>query len=87
MAHADTGDGGNSTYSVAAALAAPRLHVHLPDEHAATHAQLASMAAGSMHGVGEGGLEGDAGKGASVGKRKQMVLPRADLLLVSGCCV
>lgn len=56
---ADTGDGGHSTYSVAAALAAPHLRVALPPDPSGPQQQGGATA------------------------RPPLVLPRADLVLVS----
>ncbi|KAG2491434.1 hypothetical protein HYH03_010220 [Edaphochlamys debaryana] len=65
---ADTGDGGNSTYSVASALAAPGLAVDLEA------GALPSEAAEALALV----------DGAKAGKPGRLVLPRATLLILGG---
>ncbi len=94
---ADTGDGGNPTYAVARALAAPSLTVPVAPGVSV------DAAAGSGGGAATGDGKGVAGKGEEHGKQQQqqqqqqqrrvsqtgqhqapVQLPRADVLLLGG---
>eukprot|EP00879_Flechtneria_rotunda_P018990 GHRR01019937.1.p1 GENE.GHRR01019937.1~~GHRR01019937.1.p1 ORF type:complete len:748 (+),score=303.12 GHRR01019937.1:256-2499(+) len=73
---ADTGDGGNSTYAVARALAAPKLTVPATGRTAAQHPQ-------QQHAAGDGYASSsahDVGSNSS----NAFMLPRGDVLLIGG---
>lgn len=75
---ADTGDGGNSTYAVARALAAPRLHVTMPAGMAAP-ASAAAAAGGSPTAAASVRFSDDTYGGNSVsGKAGDVVGPGLD---------
>ncbi len=89
---ADTGDGGNSTYCVARALAAPQLTVNVPEHLAAALPPPARPAATHANDSSASAAVGSAAATRSVGEREagggaggtRLVLPRGDVLLLGG---
>mmetsp|Transcript_31178 Transcript_31178/g.92977 ORF Transcript_31178/g.92977 Transcript_31178/m.92977 type:complete len:1354 (-) Transcript_31178:1870-5931(-) len=97
---ADTGDGGDSTYSVARALAAPMLAAVLPPENdtrvassvprgpAVQHEDFERLSANTKNSLGAQASSYAAAAGklgpASQDARGRLLLPRGDMLLIGG---
>ncbi|GLI59475.1 hypothetical protein VaNZ11_001358 [Volvox africanus] len=82
---ADTGDGGNPTYAVAAALAAPALTVAVSEDLSPTpSAAAAGEDDGSDTAGGQGRTAADGGVASPPRPGGFLTLPRGDVLLVGG---